>query len=241
MLVTQREAFNICIRRELASRFPTVGLETTRLPPDSGLDDPHVPILTTPNLATASRILLFFGGDRQDLGVLAYRTIGGETVNAGSVMDFAKTIRSGPQGPNTAIVIANLGQLVWYRRGRQAMTPLTWDALPRPTGVAGPMRLDPVKNSVEGHRTREEHVASAMEFVQTRAKAADVMIDVVGTEEGAGCISRFLDREWESWKGKVRAICLGMGSKWYIHDEMKNEDFKLFWSKVGSPSFSLSY
>lgn len=230
VLEVHREAMNTCIRNVLAPRFDAIGLQVTRLPVTAGPFDPHIPILASRNLATASRILIFAGGIQQDLGVLAYRLLGNSPLSEGSLLDFVRTATTAV--PDTAIVAANVGQLVWHRRGHRAMTVATWNALPRATGVDGPMRKDPIQNSVEGHRSTEEHIASVMAFVQTKIRGRDVAIDIVGVEEGAELLPRYLDANWDTWKGNVRAICIGLGFVWHTEYDFGNEEFRAFWGKV---------
>ena len=234
---------NTCIRKELSSRFEEVGLLTVRLSSHSTTTQdpsvPHIPILTTTNLSTASRVLILFGGSSQDLGVLAYRIIGEQTIAAGSVVDFVQAIKNGRQGSETAIVIANMGQLVWYRGGRRAVTMTSWDSLPRKTGVDPPMRLDEVKNRVPGHLTPEEHVRSVMAYVKQSMKNDDsTALDIVGVEEGGGEIVKYLDQNWSTWKDKIKALVIGTGFMWYAEDALHNQAFKDFWGKV-SCRFSL--
>ncbi|KAK3172520.1 hypothetical protein OEA41_005842 [Lepraria neglecta] len=226
----QREAMDTCIRRELAPRFQAAGLENTLLPLNAGPTDPHVPILTSSNLATAKRLVLYFGESTQDLGIFAYRIIGQESIASGSALDFVHNIQSGKEGADTAIVIANLGQLLWNRRGQRAMTMATWNGLPRKTGVSGPTRIDAIKNHIPGNEGVKEHVASVFTAVEKLARG-DVAIDIIGIGEGAEEAVEYLDQNWERWEGKVRAMCVGMGFVWSVGDQVQNGRFKEFWSK----------
>ena len=149
-----------CIRSELRARFEASGLCITRLPLNAGPSDPHIPILTSSNLATAKRVIVYFGESMQDLGVFAYRTVGQESIASGSALDFIDAVQSEKDSVDTAIVIANLGQLLWHRRGERAVTIASWNALPRKTGVGNPMRIDAVKNHVPGNTSTKEHVKS---------------------------------------------------------------------------------
>ncbi|KAL2054147.1 hypothetical protein ABVK25_005686 [Lepraria finkii] len=226
----QREAMNTCIRRELAPRFQAAGLENTRLPLNAGPTDPHVPILTSSNLATAKRLVLYFGESTQDLGIFAYRIVGQESIASGSALDLVHNIQSGKDGADTAIVIANLGQLLWNRRGQRAMTMATWNSLPRKTGVSGPTRIDAIKNHIPGNEGVREHVASVFAAVEKLAKG-DVAIDIIGIGEGAEEVVEYLDQYWERWEGKVRAMCVGVGFVWSVGDQVRNGRFMEFWSK----------
>ena len=170
----------------------------------------------------------------QDLGVFAYRVIGQESISSGSALDFIHDIQNGKDGKDTAIVIANMGQLVWYRRGQRAVTMTSWNALPRKTGVSGPMKIDSVKNHVPGNHNMREHVKSVFEAVENLA-SKDVAIDVIGISEGAEEAVWYLEKNWSQWEKKVQAICVGLGFVWRVGDEVKNEKFMRFWGRVGSP------
>ncbi|KKA18197.1 hypothetical protein T310_7865, partial [Rasamsonia emersonii CBS 393.64] len=88
----QREAMNTCIRRIVLSRLQALGLSTLRLPLNAGPKEQHVPILASQNLGTAKRIVVVFGEPIQDLGIWAYRTVGTESISAGSAISFARAV-----------------------------------------------------------------------------------------------------------------------------------------------------
>ena len=168
----------------------------------------------------------------QDLGIFAHRVIGQESIASGSALDFVHAIQSREDSIATAIVIANLGELVWYRRGQRAMTIASWNTLPRKTGVGNPMRIDPVKNHVQGHENTKEHVASVFEEVLGKVARQDVVIDLIGVGEGAEEAVGYLDRHWKDWASRVRAICVGVGFVWRVGDDMRDEKFMEFWGRV---------
>ena len=111
-------------------------------------------------------MVVYFGESSQDLGIFAYRSIGQISLAAGSCIDFVDTIE---RVPGCGVVIANCGQLIWYRRGHRAVTQQTWSAVPRKTGVSLPYKVDPEKNRVPGHGTVQEHVDSVFEWVKKEA------------------------------------------------------------------------
>ena len=167
----------------------------------------------------------------QDLGIFAYRIIGQESISAGSALDFTHDIQSSKDGGDTAIVMANLGQLLWYRRGQRAVTMASWNGLPRKTGVSGPMRIDPVKNHIPGNEDVKAHVKSVFEMVGKMARD-DAILDVIGLGDGAEEAVEYLDQNWVHWETKVRAICVGMGFVWTVASLINNEQFKDFWGRV---------
>ena len=223
--------FPACIRREITSRFHDSNLSITRLPMNVEATESHVPILTSPNLGTAKRLIIYFGESMQDLGIFAYRVVGQESISSGSALDFVHAIQTGKDSEETAIVVANTGQLVWYRRGQRAMTSTSWNGLPRKTGVSEAMRVDPIKNHIPGNKNVKEHVGSVFEMVGKMAKK-DVAINVIGLGEGAEEMVAYLDANWGMWEGRVRAVCVGLGYIWRVGEEVKDRNFKAFWGKV---------
>ena len=218
-----------CVRTNLLPRFHALGLQTTRLPTTATASDPHIPILSTPNLSNAKRIILYLGEAGQDLGIFAYRTVGHESLAQGSCLDFAATAMK--QDPSVAIVIANVGQLLWHRGTGRTMTLKTWSALPRKTGVSAGTRITE-KNKIAGHATIEEHVGSVFDFVGSMM-GEGAKLDVVGICEGIEGGMKFLDVNWEDWKQKVSAIAIGLGYVWDFHKEIAtNNDFAEFVAAV---------
>lgn len=213
-------------------RFLAAGLKIIRLPLNAGPTDPHVPILTSSNLGTAKRVIVYFGESNQDLGVFAYRIIGQESIASGSALSLVGSIQSGEDSDDTAIIIANLGQLLWYRRGQRAMTMASWNGLPRKTGVSHAMRVDPVKNHIPGNEGTKEHVRSVFEDVLGKLTREDARINVIGIGDGAEEAVAFLDQNWGTWECRVVALCVGLGFVWRVGDEIRHENFKDFWSKV---------
>lgn len=167
----------------------------------------------------------------QDLGVFAYRIIGQESISAGSSLDFTRDIQSSKDGGDAAIVMANLGQLLWYRRGQRAVTMASWNGLPRKTGVSGPMRIDPVKNHIPANEKVKAHVKSVFEMVGKMGRD-DAVIDIIAIGDGAEEAAEYLDQNWVRWETKVRAICVGMGFVWTVGSLIKNEKFRDFWGRV---------
>jgi len=173
----------------------------------------------------------------QDLGVFAYRIIGQESISSGSALDFIHDAQNGKEGDDTAIVIANLGQLLWHRRGQRALTMASWNGLPRKTGVSNPIRIDSVKNHVRGNCDVKEHINSVFEAVGKLARE-DAKIDIIGVGEGAEESVKYLDENWGLWEKKVEAICVGLGFVWRVGDEVQDKKFMDFWGRVCRQSYS---
>ncbi len=202
----------------------------THLPLNTSTSDPHVPILTSSNLSAAKRIILYFGEANQDLGIFAYRTIGQEGNTAGSALDFVHAIQASKDSPG--IVIANTGQLIWYRRGQRAVTQQTWFALPRKTAVSGPMRIKDKMNRVPGNEDIATHVQSVFDAVRRLARK-DAAIDVIGISDGAWKVVAYLQENWETWNSRVHAIAVGTSSV-YPGYELWHKKFAEFWAKVST-------
>ena len=109
----------------------------------------------------------------------------------------------------------------------------SWNALPRKTGVDSRMRIDPVRNHVEGHRTEKEHVSSVMAYVQGQLQE-EAEVEIIGVGDGAEEIVNFLDENWEQWGKRVAAVCVCLGFLWNVADELKNDSFREFWGKVSN-------
>lgn len=221
-----------CIRKLVQTRLLSSSINLTRLPFTASSTDPHVPIFTSENLPSATRTILFFGEEYQDLGIFAYRTIGQISNAAGSAIDFVSAIQSSKDNPG--IIIANMGQLIWYRRGGRAVTRVSWSALPRKSGVAETMRIDPVKNRVPGNEDMAAHVKYVFEEIVPRMVNPSAYLDIIGIGEGALEAVAYLQTEWARWKGRVQAIAVGSGYVW-SNDEVHDAEFADFWAKVSFP------
>ncbi|KAI5310313.1 hypothetical protein KEM55_008610 [Ascosphaera atra] len=185
----RKEALNECVRDIVLSRLHDLGMQELRLPLNAPPKSPHVAILISPNLSAKKRVIVVFGEPYQDLGIWAYRTIGNETVNSGSAVDFVKEALSQGKGKGDkdedgpGLVIANLGQLVWHCRGERAVSLPTWDALPRKTAVDPPLKMT-ARNYVPGNETWQDHVDYVFENVLGKLLAKDAKIDIIGVAEG---------------------------------------------------------
>lgn len=197
-----------------------------------------MPIFTSTNLATDKRVILYFGEEMQDLGVFAYRTIGHDSTAAGTVLNLVSAIQASKDSPG--IIIANLGQLIWYRRGKCAVTRVTWNAIPGKTAVSGSMRVDPVKNRARGNENMTAHVKYVFEEVVRQMVHKDAKLDVIGVGEGASESVSYLEHHWDEWKDRIQAIAVGTGSVW-PGAEIRNPKFLLFFAKVICPFADFAY
>lgn len=166
-----------------------------RLPIGAAPDEPNVPILVSSNLSTATRVLVIFGEPGQDLGIWAYRKIGQQTIGTGSAVSLAKAVLAEDSAENprdTALIIANTGQLIWHCGTATAMTMPTWLALPRKSAVNPPLQMT-YRNHIPQNQNWQEHVECVFEQVlaaRGRFLREDAKIDIIGLAEGgAGAVS----------------------------------------------------
>ncbi|KAF7939259.1 uncharacterized protein EAE97_007339 [Botrytis byssoidea] len=209
----QREAMNHAIRDIVMTRLLSLGLQKILLPLNVPETSPHIHILTSPNLSTATRVIVLFYEPKDDIGVLAHRVLGGAGgIDTGSAVNMVKYIQekgaaSGEPEP-PAIILANMGQLYWYRRGRKPVTLMTWSALPQSSCVEKTTRLDAIKNTVPGNRNTDEHIDYIFNHVIEELMPKVAKIDVIGVSEGAMGVTRFLDEleNWKKWGSRMQAF-----------------------------------
>lgn len=231
-----------CLREEVLDRLHSLDLETVRLPLGAEETEPHIPILVTSNIFEKQRVIILFYEHTQDLGVFAYRIIGGRGgINAGSAVDFVKYIQN-LRGANSedspGVIIANLGQLRWWRGGKKAVTHTTWFSLPQKSAVSGAYRFDGLKNTVPENRNTTEHVAYIFDHVVPNLLAPDAMLEVIGVSVGAVEVVDFLNKP-QNWAiMEPRLTALALIATFHRRDDISNPWFADWLRKVcvGFPS-----
>lgn len=188
-------------------------MTTLQLPFSAGSKEPRAPVLVSKNLSSASRIVVVFGESIQDLGIWAYRSVGRDGIDAGSAVSFARSVlgfdnpnsssgeSNGTKGKSndTALVLANTGQLIWHCASRRTVTHATWLGLPRRSAVDPPVTLSQ-RNKIFLNEDWQTHVECVFEEVlSARGKLVrdDAKIDVVGMAEGALGAVQYLAHECE--------------------------------------------
>ena len=192
------------MRKEVSKRLSSVGLETYRLPLRATEAEPHVDILVSRNLEAKKRVIVVFGERALEAGIFSYRVIGDEGINTGSAVDFVKSILQGPRSDangsfpkvseeqTPGIVIANPGQLYWYRGGKRAVTWSEWQGLPRQSALHEAYRVDETKNKIPGNGDYEDHVISVFHGVLEETLAQDVKIDIIALEQTGAAVLKYL-------------------------------------------------
>jgi hypothetical protein len=215
-------------------------VEKIRLPLGADQNEPHVPIYVSEDLAKKSRVVVLFYESTEDLAVLSYRILlkeGG--INAGSAIDLVKYIQSQPSSPDDpsapGIILANMGQLVYYRRGHRAVTWRSWGGLPQKNAVSGPLTTDPGKNFVPGHGDPAQHLRSVFKDVISGMCAKDCKIDIIAISLSANEITKFFNEKehWNTWGGRLNSLSL-LSPYYVVNSEFDNVDFLEWLEKVKS-------
>ncbi|KAI9799343.1 MAG: hypothetical protein M1825_004836 [Sarcosagium campestre] len=214
------EAFNSALRKIALERLEKLGLPVLRVPLGARPDQPHIPILATPDLHRKQRIVIVFGESCQDLGIWAYRSMGreqqqqggGGTVDAGSAVDFVRKVQSAAFRPDETeapgLVFANLGQLLWWRHGRQAVSFNTWDAIPRESAVSSACLIDNVRNRVPGNNNPHRHIEYVFNEVIAKLANPHAKLEILGVADGSLDVTYFLNDFWYMWGHRISAFAL---------------------------------
>jgi hypothetical protein len=226
------------VTKEIHARLKAQGLQTIPLPLGTPPTQPHVPILTSPDLPTKSRVVLLFGESCQSLGVLAHRVIGGRGgINRGSVVGLvdalAKQQSSATDMSPPGVVIANPGELWWWPEGGRGLTPIERHRVPMASAVHYGRYHDPKVNEVPGNRTVAEHVKGVFETVVMGGMLnKEVKVDVIVVGDVANEVEGYLndDAVWEKVVGRLNSLVI-MGG-FYSSKEFKCEGFKQFMKEV---------
>lgn len=226
------------VRTIIADRLRKLDFQTLRLPIGAAASEPHIPVFASKSLASASRIIILFYEADTDPGILSEYIIrhrGG--IAAGSVLNFVSyiaTLSANHADSNPpAVILANIGQSRWWRNGQRALTQTSWINLTAESAVEGDLWHDALANTVPRNRTAVEHIHCVFEDMVDGICKPDAQVQIIGVQEGAMAVSKFLDNEevLETWGNRIRAFA-SLGS-WYDAADVKTQGYKDFMLKVG--------
>lgn len=152
------------------------------------------------------------------------------------MVKYIQSLKTSPASDDApGIILANMGEMRWWRRGKRAVTLAAWHALPQKSAVDTPYKFDPVKNTIPRNRSTAEHVEYIFDHVVKRLVAPRAMLDVIAVSEGAVRVSEFLDDEtnWKKWSQRIEAYA---AVATYFHaDEITNKAFGEWFRDVCLP------
>lgn len=218
-------------------RLEAQGLQKIPLPLGTPASEPHVPVFTTPDLASKSRIVLIFGEPTQMLGLIAGRVANGPGgIEKGSMVSVVREIqkqacsKTDPSPPG--IIIANPGEVYWWLEGSRSLTVSDSASIPLPSLVHSG-RQYVKENIVSGHETSERHVEAVFSTLSAMMKS-DTKISLVAIGQSCDLIMKFLDSEenWKAWQGNLDSMLL-LGTVYPV-DHLKNDRLRDFLEKVSS-------
>ena len=152
-----------------------------------------------------------------------------KSIAYGSAVSFVNSINNSSPNEDVGIVIANMGQLLWYRRGRKALSFVSWHAIPRPTAVTPALTVTN-KNLIPKNTKPSEHVACVFEEVLAPLVDRGCKLDVIAVGNGAIDLVDYFQQDWGRWEKGMEAIAILSGYVWAI--EFFDSRFMEFWRKV---------
>ncbi|KAL7972510.1 Arb2 domain-containing protein [Trichoderma sp. SZMC 28014] len=232
----QRFEFNHALEAIIHKRLEDEGLLKVRLPFGAWDTEPHLPIFITPDLEVRPRIVVIFGEPTHELGVLAGRVANGPGgIDEGSVIPVVRALNlqkgSRSHDASPGIILANTGQTCWWPEGRRAITVTANNAVPLPSLVHKGVQHVPGIHDIPGNTDAEEHVKHVFEEVIARRTHPKATVDIIATGESCEIVERFLDEEWNAWRGIISTLVL-LGPV-YDSEGLNHEGFKDFMAKRG--------
>ncbi|KAL1903450.1 hypothetical protein Sste5346_000077 [Sporothrix stenoceras] len=245
----RRFSFDTTVQRIILARLATLGLNPVRLPLGACEDEPHVLVMVSNDLATADRVLLFIGETAQDLGVLAYRVVGGGGgIEQGSILSIVRAVREGgvandKDGKPPAIIIGNPGELFWWPEAHRSLSLPAVAGMPRPSAAHHAPRKY-AENTIPGHENADAHVSSLFKDLLTCSAGAGLDLDgvespmakrtsvpritAIGIAGGADALEGFLDHpeRWQQWGPRMDSLVV-LGGLYEAH-HIKTDAFRAF-------------
>ncbi|KAI1351342.1 hypothetical protein F5Y01DRAFT_304814 [Xylaria sp. FL0043] len=213
----QRFAMNQACQAEVLERLKAFGLLKLSLPlgvtPSPHPNVPNIPIFITSKLRVNSRVVIIFGETHQDLGVLAHRVLGGPGgVDKGSLVSVVRALlekQSSPTDPSPpGIILANMGELIWWPGGLRTLNRFAFDAAPMRSAAHVGNYVDPKLNHVHENETPLAHVKYIFENVVPAIVNSNAGLDIIGLGDGADVVESYLnsDTTWELIGDRINCL-----------------------------------
>ncbi|KAF3063525.1 putative arb2 domain-containing protein [Daldinia childiae] len=226
----QRYSMNQALQYVIWERLEKLGLKKELLPlGTSDTNKPHVPIFISSDIATKSRVVVIFGETVQDLGVLAHRIVGGPGgINKGSMISVVSALQkqcsSSSDSTPPGIILANMGELIWYPEGKRTLSRTAFAAAPMQSAVHY-TNVVGKSNMVERNSTARMHVGHIFQEVIPHFTKDNAKIDIIVLGGSADYVEEFLDLPliWNTWKNRIS--CLAIVGGLYPVWDLKNDEF----------------
>ncbi|KAK1701090.1 hypothetical protein BDP55DRAFT_640443 [Colletotrichum godetiae] len=192
-----------------------------------------MPIFTSANLASVSRVVVVFGEPSQDLGNLALRVVNGPGgINKGSMVSVVQEINRQRVSPSDdgppGILLANTGELWWWPEGNKPLSPTSAMAVPRKSMVHHGRANNSKYHAIPKNESPGAHIAYVLNEVIPSLLSPTARLDIIGIGLGADYVTRALDtpETWSTLGQRINTLSL-LGSTINI-EELTNEPFKEF-------------
>ncbi|KAJ8109616.1 hypothetical protein ONZ43_g6086 [Nemania bipapillata] len=195
--VCERQRF--AMNHEIHKRLNDLGLCKLSLPlPASDGTPPlaSVPIFASASIREKSRVVIIFGETHQDLGVLAHRVIGGNGgIDKGSLVSVVKALLqqqcSSMDPTPPGIILANMGELIWWPEGERTLSKSAFDATPMRSAAHIGNYIDAKVNRVPGNESPVAHVKYIFETVVSTLVDSNAGLDIIGLGDGADVVESY--------------------------------------------------